>query len=153
MHGTPTEVVDMGPTGDLQLLDVTAADASGTTPEGWRPGDLVTVRFHFVAYHDTPAGRVNVGIERDGAGLISQWHSGEMVLPPMAAGEHLEVTSSFRLNVAGGTYFLTGSVSAVDWSVPFVSFPRCLRFEVEARPGAMGLVDVEPSFSLAEVRV
>ncbi|MEA3077466.1 MAG: type transport system ATP-binding protein [Actinomycetota bacterium] len=153
LHGTPTEVVDMGPTGDLQLLDVEAVNTSGTTPEEWQPGDLVTVRFQFAAYHDAPAGRINVGIERDGAGMVSQWHSGALMLPPMVAGQHLEVTASFRLNVAGGTYFLTGSVSAVDWSVPFVSFPRCLRFEVEARPGAIGLVDVEPSFSLAEVTV
>jgi hypothetical protein len=153
LQGTPTEVVDMGPTGDLQLLDVTAVDSTGATPEEWQPGDLVTVRFHFVAYHDAPAGRINVGLERDGAGLISQWHSGDVVLPPLVAGQHLEVTSSFRLNVAGGTYFLTGSVSAVDWSMPFVTFPRCLRFEVAERPGTMGLVDVEPTFTLAEVTV
>jgi ABC-type polysaccharide/polyol phosphate transport system ATPase subunit len=153
VQGAPAGVVEMGPTGDLQLLDVEAVDPSGSTPEEWHAGDAVTVRFHFAAYHDAPAGRVNIGLERDGAGMVSQWHSGDVHLPPLAAGQHVEVATTFRLNVAGGTYFLTGSVSALDWSVPFVAFPRCLRFDVESRPDTMGIVDVEPSFTSAEVKV
>jgi lipopolysaccharide transport system ATP-binding protein len=132
----------------LSMLGCELLALDGSHKQTWEAGSEVVLRVRLRAERDSPQALFGFLVSSESSGEMMRWNNAyDTHLPPLTAGEEIELELGLTLALGAGGFGMDLAVVTADWTTMLLNRPYALQFAVGHRPGARGLVDLQPRLS------